>query len=56
MSQPRTVQTTLGEWVSALYEAFLEELGDAELAALATSATVQDRLSEAALDDEAVAA
>jgi hypothetical protein len=44
------VDTTLGELVAALYEAALEELGDPELAAVATSALLQERFAEFGLD------
>jgi hypothetical protein len=44
--------TTLGELVSALFEAFLEEYGDEELAALATSTWLTERFAESALGDE----
>ncbi len=40
-----TVETTLGDWIAELFEAWLEELGDTELASLATAATVQERLA-----------
>ncbi|MEQ1569815.1 MAG: hypothetical protein ABMA64_29535 [Myxococcota bacterium] len=40
----------MGEYVAALYEAFLDEYGDPDLAQLATAALVQERLLEAAPD------
>lgn len=36
----------LGEYIRALYEAFLEDLGDEDLAEVATMAVVQQRLVE----------
>ena len=45
-----TVDTTLGELVEALYEAFLEDTGDPELAAVATSALLQERFAEMHLE------
>ena len=41
----RTLDTTLGELISRFYEAFLAELGDPDLARLATAAAIQDLLS-----------
>ncbi len=43
----------LGSLISALYEEFLEIYGDEDIAAVATAATVQDLLAEAAMADEA---
>ena len=40
-----TVKTTLGELIQALYEEFLKELGDEELAEIATSATLADMMA-----------
>lgn len=36
----------LGDYIQALYEAFLEDLGDEDLAEVATMAVVQQRLVE----------
>ena len=44
MSEP--LQAPLGELISALYQEFLHELGDPELASLATSASVNDMLAQ----------
>ena len=40
------METTLGELVAAVYETLLEEYGDPELASVATSAIVNDMLSQ----------
>lgn len=39
-----TVDTTLGEWIGSLYDAFLEAYGDPELAELAAVTVAQERL------------
>jgi hypothetical protein len=38
------LDVTLGDYIQALYEAFLEDLGDEDLAEVATMAVVQQRL------------
>ena len=43
--------TTLGNLVADLYESFLLETGDPEVAAVATAAAVNDLLCEAARRD-----
>lgn len=43
------VTTTVGEWISALYEVCLEEYGDEELAELIAMTLVEERLLMEAL-------
>lgn len=43
-TRPQKLDVTLGEYLQALYETFLEELGDEDLAEVATLAVVQQRL------------
>lgn len=50
-SLQETLETTLGELVSVLYEAFFEEYGDEELAALATSTLLTERFADTAFDE-----
>ncbi len=50
-SLQETLETTLGELVSVFYEAFLEEYGDEELAALATSTLLTERFADMAFDE-----
>lgn len=38
------IQTTLGDLISIVYQEFLSQYGDAELAATATAASVNDML------------
>lgn len=38
------IQTTLGDLISVVYQEFLSQYGDAELAATATAASVNDML------------
>lgn len=45
-SSPLTFDVTLSDLLGALHEAFLEEFGDEELAALAVQTLVQERLLE----------
>ena len=40
--------TSLGELISALYEEYLELYGDEDLASVATAATINDLMEEAA--------
>ncbi len=40
------METTLGELVAAVYETLLEEYGDPDLASVATSAIVNDMLTQ----------
>ncbi len=49
--------TTLGELINLVYEEFLAQYGDAELASVATAAVVNDWLTapKRALRDEAAA-
>jgi len=52
-----SLDTTLGDLLSALYEAALETYGDPELAEVAASAMLNDLLLEAsAVDDQRAAA
>jgi len=46
MSQ--SIDLTLGEVISSLYEAYLESYQDEDLASVATAATINDLLAEAA--------
>ena len=41
------IHANLGELVSAVYETLIEEVGDPELASVATAAIVQDMLTRA---------
>ena len=50
-SLQETLETTLGDLVSVLYDAFLEEYGDEELAALATSTLLTERFADTAFDE-----
>jgi hypothetical protein len=38
--------TTIGELINTLYENFLREYGDSELASIATAAVINDLLTE----------
>jgi hypothetical protein len=40
---------TLGDWVQAVYDTFLDEFGDEELAELATSALIYEEMEEGAI-------
>ena len=42
-------ETTIGDLVTALYEEFLAEYGDQELASMAAASTVNDMLAAAEL-------
>ncbi len=48
--------TTLGELIQALYEEYLALYGDDDLASVATAATVNELLTEAALEEAGAAA
>ncbi|MEQ1505062.1 MAG: hypothetical protein ABMB14_22705 [Myxococcota bacterium] len=39
-------ETTVGEWVAALYDTLIEEYGDEELAEVAAAVIVHDRLAD----------
>lgn len=38
-------QTTIGELINTIYESFMEQYGDAELASVATAAVINDLLT-----------
>lgn len=41
------LETTLGDLVAAFYDSFFEEYRDSEIAAVATSAVLQERFADA---------
>lgn len=49
-----TTRTSLGDLISALYEEFLAAYGDADLASVATAATINEMLVNAELDGQDV--
>lgn len=52
LEHPMTIQTNLGDLISTIYEEFLSQYGDEELASVATAAVINDLLSAAATRDE----
>ena len=44
-----TTQTSLGDLITTLYEEYMEIYGDEDLASVATAATINDLLAEAAV-------
>ena len=46
-----SIETTLGDLVEALYESFLESYDDSDLAAVATSALLQERFADGGSSD-----
>jgi hypothetical protein len=40
---------TLGDWIQAVYQTFLDEFGDEELAELATSALIYEEMEQGTL-------
>jgi len=53
-SETEILETTLGELVEALYETFLETYEDPDLAAVATSALLQEHFAEGEWDGDPI--